>query len=194
MSKTYSKLSDINKLRAKPLESVHIQRELVASASGIFNKSGKIVLKKNPPMPTSNQKEKAEVNKTKDILRGGWAKWVILVLCVLIAVLSLFNIKTYQAMQGVTSENILVAQKLSKIEALLENSHSVISGISGQMEDLKEDLKNARQDAKTALQRVSELEKKVDGQVFVIENLVKVKDRLVPAVERLEKEKLKVLP
>ena len=156
MSKTYSKLNYINTMRLK-------------ERNRLLDNKGKVQLTGRAAEQSVEQKR-----RSKD---GGW--FLIVSLAIFAAGLLVLNIHSFATINSLTSGNISTARKLASIEALLEKN-------SRQFDSLSEEVRASAYKAKVAHEQMAELEKKADGQAFVINNLVKAKDQLISRVAQLE--------
>lgn len=164
MSKTYDKLSRINTQRLR-------DRNL------LLDNQGKVPLTGPGIEQPANKKHR--LNNSHQNGQG----LLISALSILSLLLIIFNIGAFQAIRGMTSGDIATARKLASIEALLEKNSRQLDNLS---EEIKAELKSSAYKAKIAHGQISELEKKSDGQAFVINNLVKVKDQLISRVAQLK--------
>jgi hypothetical protein len=111
---------------------------------------------------------------------------VIIALFVFSALLLVLGASAFNTLKNLTSSEIITARKLSNIEELLAKNTLQLESFAKDFEQMKEEVKASSAKTQAAQERMAELEKKVDGQVFVINNLVKVKDQLVSRVAKLE--------
>jgi cellobiose-specific phosphotransferase system component IIA len=149
MSKTYSKLNQINTQRLK-------------ERNRLFDNQGKV--------PLTGRGKDGHQNG-QGLLIGALSLFSLL--------LVIFNVNAFREIHSMTSGDIATARKLASIEALLEMNLR-------KLDNLSEDVKTSTYKAKVAHEQMTELEKKADGQAFVINNLVKAKDQLISRITKLE--------
>lgn len=157
MSKIYSKLNQINTQRLK-------ERNM------LFDNQGKVPITGRGITEQPADQKRRQKNGN-GILIASFAIFAVLLL--------ILNISAFRAINGMTSGDIATARKLASIKTLLEKN-------SRQLDGLTEELKASTYKAKVAHEQMAELEKKADGQAFVINNLVKAKDQLISRLTKLE--------
>jgi len=166
MSKTYSKLNQINTQRLK-------------ERSMLLDNQDKLPIVARATDQSADQKRRQKNGNAIPI--GSFV--------VFAAVLLILNISAFVTIRSLISDGISTARKLSTIEKLLEKNSLQIENFAKDFNGIREDFRATTYKLKVSNEKMAELEKKADGQAFVINNLVKAKDQLLSRMAKLESQK-----